>query len=145
MEPAKLRKFLSRFKVFPDRHRALVYKHLLRLPNNFEAYDNLVRRGVHSAYVHLNVQYPISNHALFTKTQRILSALAHFCPVFGEVEYLPALAFPFIKLFGTDEVLCFEVVLSFLAQFSQHFFEFFPNAPIALLQAVDDLLKHHDA
>ena len=81
---------------------------------NFEAYDNLVRKGIHSAFTDINKKYPIIQHSLYTKTQRLLSALAFYCPVFGEIDYLPGLVFPFIKLFGVDEVLCFEVILSFL-------------------------------
>lgn len=45
--------------------------------------------------------------------QRILSALSHYCPVFGEIKHLAALIFPFVKLFGIDEVVCFEIILSF--------------------------------
>ena len=33
----KLRSFLKRFKVFPDRHRPLIWKYLLGLPCNGEA------------------------------------------------------------------------------------------------------------
>lgn len=41
---------------------------------------------------------------------RVLSALAHWAAIFGEVEYLPLVAFPFVKLFQNNPMLCFEVV-----------------------------------
>lgn len=42
--------------------------------------------------------------------RRVLSALAHWAAIFGEVEYLPLIAFPFVKLFQNNPILCFEVV-----------------------------------
>lgn len=41
---------------------------------------------------------------------RVLSALAHWAAIFAEVEYLPLVAFPFVKLFQNNPMLCFEVV-----------------------------------
>lgn len=43
-----------------------------------------------------------------------MSALSHYCPVFSEMEHVPSIVFPFVKLFAVDEVLTFEIVLSFL-------------------------------
>jgi len=40
----------------------------------------------------------------------VLSALAHWAAVFGETDYLPLLAFPFVKLFQNNPLICFEVV-----------------------------------
>lgn len=41
---------------------------------------------------------------------RVLSALAHWAAIFGETDYLPLVAFPFVKLFQNNPLLCFEVV-----------------------------------
>lgn len=41
---------------------------------------------------------------------RLLSALAHWAAIFSEVEYIPLLSFPFVKLFQNNPMLCFEVV-----------------------------------
>lgn len=46
----------------------------------------------------------------FPLLRRVLSALAHWAAIFGEVEYLPLVAFPFVKLFQNNPMLCFEVV-----------------------------------
>lgn len=46
----------------------------------------------------------------FPLLHRVLSALAHWAAIFGEVEYLPLVAFPFVKLFQNNPMLCFEVV-----------------------------------
>lgn len=81
---------------------------------NYECFDNLINKGLHNAFVNLKSQYPIDSQKLYTKMQRILSALAHYCPVFSEIDYIPAVVFPFVKMFGVDEVLCFEIILSFM-------------------------------
>lgn len=41
---------------------------------------------------------------------RTLSALAHWSAIFGETPYIPLLAFPFVKLFQNNQLICFEVV-----------------------------------
>lgn len=40
--------------------------------------------------------------------------MAHWSAIFGEVEYLPLIAFPFVKLFQNNPMLCFEVVATVL-------------------------------
>jgi hypothetical protein len=144
MSKPKLEKMLIKYGVFPDKHRALIWKFLMNLPSNNEAYDNLAARGIHSAYKNLHKTYPLKSTQLFSKLQRVLSALAHYSSIFSEVEYMPGLVFPFVKLFGNDELICFEIILSFFFQWGKHFFEYFPNPPITLIQAADELLKFHD-
>ena len=47
---------------------------------------------------------------------RALSALAHWTPLFSEVEYLPALIFPFVKLFQNNQLVTFEIVATILCK-----------------------------
>lgn len=56
---------------------------------------------------------------LFCLLHRVLSALAHWAAIFGEVEYLPLVAFPFVKLFQNNPMLCFEVVATVIGIFLQ--------------------------
>ncbi len=70
-------------------------------------------------------------------TQRVLSALAHWSPIFAEVDYLPALVFPFVRLFeGDDECASFELVAAVLLNWARRWFEFWPHAPVTLLRQV---------
>ena len=46
---------------------------------------------------------------------RVLSALAHWSPIFGETDYLPMLVFPFVKLFQNNQLVCFEIVATLLS------------------------------
>jgi hypothetical protein len=54
---------------------------------------------------------------MINKLARICSALAHWSPLFAEVEYLPDIVFPFLKIIKADDLVLFEVVMSFLMQF----------------------------
>ncbi len=75
------------------------------------------------------------SHAAFS--QRVLSALAHWSPIFAEVDYLPALVFPFVRLFeGDDECASFELVAAVLLNWARRWFEFWPHAPVTLLRQV---------
>ena len=71
--------------------------------------QGLSNMGIHPAYAHLEKDYPVGDRSLLRRLARILSALTHWAPVLGEVAFLPALAFPFVRLFKADLESCFEV------------------------------------
>jgi len=48
---------------------------------------------------------------------RILSALAHWSPIFGETQYLPVMAFPFVKLFQNNHLVAFEIIACVLGKY----------------------------
>ena len=45
---------------------------------------------------------------------RILSAMGHWSRIFAEVEYLPLVVFPFVKLFQNNSLICFETIATFV-------------------------------
>lgn len=53
---------------------------------------------------------PMFSTPLFASVYRTLSALAHWSAIFAETPYMPLLAFPFVKLFQNNQLICFEVV-----------------------------------
>ena len=55
---------------------------------------------------------------IFTLCNRVLSALAHWSPIFGEVDYLPMLVFPIVKMFPNNQLVCFEFVVAILGEYS---------------------------
>nr|XP_014436296.1 TBC1 domain family member 31 isoform X3 [Pelodiscus sinensis] len=75
---------------------------------------------------------------------RTLSALAHWSAIFGETPYIPLLAFPFVKLFQNNQLICFEVAATVIVNWCQHWFEYFPNPPVNILSMVENILAHHD-
>ncbi|XP_034553747.1 TBC1 domain family member 31 [Notolabrus celidotus] len=135
---------LKAFGEYPAKYRMFVWRSLLCLPENHAVYSSLTDKGLHSAYLTLQEKYPIKSHKLQRGLQRVLSALAHWAAIFGEVEYLPLVAFPFVKLFQNNPMLCFEVVATVIVNWCQHWFEYFPNPPLNILSAVENVLAHHD-
>jgi len=140
----RLRAIVRGFGQYPEKYRGYIWKGLLCLPNNHNAYNSLLAKGTHSAYLRLNEKYPIKSRRLQRTLQRTLSCLAHWAPIFGEVEYLPSLAFPFVKYFEHDQVGAFEAIATVLTSWCQLWFEFFPNPPINVLNLVENLLAQHD-
>ncbi|XP_023266178.1 TBC1 domain family member 31 [Seriola lalandi dorsalis] len=135
---------LKAFGEYPAKYRMFVWRSLLCLPENHAAYSSLTDKGLHSAYLTLHDKYPIKSHKLQRGLQRVLSALAHWAAIFGELEYLPLVAFPFVKLFQNNPMLCFEVVATVIVNWCQHWFEYFPNPPLNILSAAENVLAHHD-
>ncbi|XP_060631821.2 TBC1 domain family member 31 [Anolis sagrei] len=140
----RLQTLLKGFGEYPTKYRMFVWRSLLHLPENHLAFSSLLNKGTHSAFVHLQNEYPIKSRKLLRVLQRTLSALAHWSTIFGELPYVPLLAFPFIKLFQNNQLICFEVVATVIVNWCQHWFEFFPNPPINVLSMVENILAHHD-
>ncbi|XP_066032694.1 TBC1 domain family member 31 isoform X2 [Chamaea fasciata] len=140
----RLRALLKGFGEYPAKYRMFVWRSLLQLPENHLAFNSLIDRGIHNAFVNIQKQYPIKSRKLLRVLQRTLSALAHWSAIFAETPYLPLLAFPFVKLFQNNQLICFEVVATVVVNFCQHWFEYFPNPPLNVLGMIENVLAHHD-
>uniref|UniRef100_A0A8C2EE89 TBC1 domain family member 31 n=1 Tax=Cyprinus carpio TaxID=7962 RepID=A0A8C2EE89_CYPCA len=140
----RLQALLRAFGEYPAKYRMFIWRSLLHLPENHAAFSSLTDKGLHSAYMCLQERYPIKSHKLQRGLQRVLSALAHWAAVFGETDYLPLLAFPFVKLFENNPLICFEVVATIIVNWCQHWFEYFPNPPLNVLSLAENVLAHHD-
>ncbi|BFZ13052.1 hypothetical protein BsWGS_16091 [Bradybaena similaris] len=140
----RLLTILKGYGEYPAKYRAFIWQKILHLPDNFSAYAALVDKGVHPAYSKLHEVYPIKSQKLFRVLQRILSALAYWSPVFGEAQYLPSFAFPFVRLYQNNHLTCFELLATIIVNWSQHWFEYFPNPPINILGMIENILAQHD-
>ncbi|XXQ38449.1 TBC1 domain family member 31 [Plasmodiophora brassicae] len=145
LDPSKLKSLLKAYGEYPAEYRTIIWRFLMRLPENRDQYAAFENKGLHPALKLLHKQYPLQDRRLFRQLQHVLSALAHWSPMFSEVDFLPSLIFPFIRLFPADNVVCFEMVASILLNWGRRWFEFFPNPPSAVLKHVDDLLRYHDS
>uniref|UniRef100_A0A8C2SZW3 TBC1 domain family member 31 n=1 Tax=Coturnix japonica TaxID=93934 RepID=A0A8C2SZW3_COTJA len=90
------------------------------------------------------LQVLLKGYGEYPAKYRTLSALAHWSAIFGETPYIPLLAFPFVKLFQNNQLICFEVVATVIVNFCQHWFEYFPNPPVNILSMMENILAHHD-
>ncbi|XP_031408774.1 TBC1 domain family member 31 isoform X2 [Meleagris gallopavo] len=140
----RLQALLKGYGEYPAKYRMFVWRSLLQLPENHLAFSSLIDKGTHSAFVNIQNEYPIKSRKLLRVLQRTLSALAHWSAIFGETPYIPLLAFPFVKLFQNNQLICFEVVATVVVNFCQHWFEYFPNPPVNILSMMENILAHHD-
>ncbi|KAJ3273343.1 TBC1 domain member 31 [Terramyces sp. JEL0728] len=141
---AKLRGFLHHYGTYPDQYRHMIWRFLLKLPENRQAYESLLKQGTHPAYRNFRVKYPLKSDRLARSMERILSCLAYWSPIFEDLDYLPSLVFPFVKLFWNDLFSCLEVVMTIAINWCQKWWEYYPNPPIEILEFVSQLLAFHD-
>lgn len=66
-------KMLKNYGEYPEKYRGLIWRYLLNLPLNKEAYGNLLDRGVHPAFEKLKDRYPIESNAIYNRLVRTLS------------------------------------------------------------------------
>ena len=144
LSATKLRSLLKAYGEFPSKHRALIWRFLLKLPDNAQAFDALAKKGPHPAFADLHNKYPVRNQRLFAKFKACLSAVAHWSPIFGEVEYLPSLAFPFVVVMR-DDLPALEAVLCVLLHWQSSWCATFPHPPLLVLSSLEQLLELHDA
>ena len=144
MTRKKLKNLLDTYGEYPSKYRILIWRNLLALPTNKGAYKALRKQGVHTSFENLSKDYPIKNNVLLGRLEGLVSCLAHWTPLFGQVTYLPAFVFPFLKVFGADEVSCFEAVATVLANWCSEWFDMFPGPPLNLLARIEDLLIKTD-
>ncbi|XP_059757914.1 TBC1 domain family member 31 isoform X2 [Balaenoptera ricei] len=140
----RLQILLKGYGEYPTKYRMFIWRSLLQLPENHTAFSNLIDKGIHVAFLNLQKKYPIKSRKLLRVLQRTLSTLAHWSAIFSDTPYLPLLAFPFVKLFQNNQLICFEVVATLLINWCQHWFEYFPNPPINILSMIENVLAFHD-
>lgn len=115
---------------------------MLSLPLNREDFESLIKRDPHPAFTNLYTRFELKSKRIYNKLVRILSALAYWCPLFAEVKYLPELVYPFVQLIKNDDLVLYEVLVSFLMQHCQLWFEHFPSDPVHILKtSVEVLIK----
>ncbi|XP_048215123.1 TBC1 domain family member 31 isoform X1 [Perognathus longimembris pacificus] len=140
----RLQILLKGYGEYPTKYRMFIWRSLLQLPENHTAFSNLLDKGTHMAFLNLQKIYPIKSRKLLRVLQRTLSALAHWSSIFSDTPFLPLLAFPFVKLFQNNQLICFEVVATLIINWCQHWFEYFPNPPINILSMIENVLAFCD-
>ncbi|KAI8850295.1 hypothetical protein BC829DRAFT_389720 [Chytridium lagenaria] len=131
MNRRKLRRFLKHYGSYPEKYRlvqvTLIWRFLLRLPENRDSYEALLGKGTHPAYRDFRSNIPIKSERLAKSMERVLSALAHWSPIFENLDYLPAL-----------------VLMTVLTNWCQKWWDYFPNPPLECLDVIENLLEYHD-
>jgi hypothetical protein len=131
-----LRALLAAAGAFPPQYRLSIWRNLLKLPNARLAYAALRAAGPAPAHADPTPLAALPPR-LARRLQATCSALAAWAPVLGEAEGLAAVAFPFVRLFGSDDVGAFEAIATAFLAVLPGFFVDFPHPPTGLLHAVE--------
>ncbi|KAJ3385682.1 TBC1 domain member 31 [Entophlyctis sp. JEL0112] len=125
-----------------NRRRLLKY---LKHYENREAYETLLEKNIHPSIKDFRKKFPLKSDRISKSMERTLSCLAHWSPIFEDLDYLPSIVFPFVKLFANDMFSGFEVIMTVLTNWCQKWWEYYPNPPIECLGVLENLLAYHDA
>tara|TARA_B110000090_G_C13053639_1_gene320540 strand:- start:155 stop:508 length:354 start_codon:yes stop_codon:yes gene_type:complete len=113
----KLEDFLDAHGEFPSRYRPLIWRFLLQLPENMDAYENVQLSSTGTsvsamaainAYVDLETTYPLRDGIALDKLKTICTRMASWAPVLQECSYLPTLMFPLTVVYGGDDMAALE-------------------------------------
>ena len=122
----------------------LIWKHMLKLPENKETYGLILEKGLHPCTQHFDQTFPIRDVSAKRNLKRIISCLAHWSDVFAHCEFLPNFVFPFIKTFPNNLLICFEIIATLLLNHCHLWFEFVPLEPINYLGIIDNVLGYFE-
>ena len=140
----RLSHYLMHFGEFPEKYRMLIWRFLLQVPENRDAFESLRKRGLHSNYKMFRKKYPMKSERISRSMEIVMSAMAHWSSIFEDADMVPCLVFPFVKVYKNDTFACFEVLVSILNNWCEKWWEFYPNPPVQALDIIEDLLQHHD-
>ena len=95
----KLLSFYEKNNQFPNEYRPLIWRFLLKLPENNQAFSDLANRGIHSTYEkELYQRFPLQSDRLFNKLLSLCSMFAHWSPIFAEVSYTDLYILCYLRL-----------------------------------------------
>ena len=98
LDKDKLRAVLNGFGEFPQAYRFLIWRRLLRIPGNNSAYESLLSRGQHPGMKDFDQKYPIKSNRIARAMDKCLNCIGHWNSIFLELDYVPVLVFPFVKV-----------------------------------------------
>jgi hypothetical protein len=140
-----LQELLNTEKSFPEEHRFVAWRFLLRVPGNAQAHEVLVRAGPHPSCADLGERFPIKSHRLLRHLHAALSVVSHWSPILGECPWLPIFMFPFVKeLSHQPAIVRHELILAVLWNYAHDFLDSFPMPPLPILTGAERALRALD-
>lgn len=145
MPIGRLLPILKEFGEYPEKHRPVIWKTLLKLPQNFNSFSRLLKQDLHSCVANYDKRYSLVDQKALHNLSKIVSCLAHWTAIFGFINFLPKFVFPFLKISKGDLLLCFEVIATLLNNHCQLWFEFAPlQMPYNYLCLIENVLMESD-
>lgn len=145
----RLRSHLALYGSFPAPHRPVIWRFALGLPPQSQTaplFASLERKQSHHCVPALMEAYPLphSQSVIKRRIERALSALAWHSPVFGILDILPAIIYPFAQVFDEDVQTLTEVMMLVFMNWGKEFFSYYPQAPPDLMTFLTQLLREED-
>lgn len=146
MPRARLLPILREFGEYPDKYRVMMWKTLLKLPDDSESFAILLKQTLISGVSNYDKRFALVDHKALSNLKQIMSCIIHWTPVFENVEFLPRFIFPFLKLSKGDLVFAFELITTLLLNHCQLWFEFLPSmeVPYNYLNLSENVLMEMD-
>uniref|UniRef100_A0A182PG67 TBC1 domain family member 31 n=1 Tax=Anopheles epiroticus TaxID=199890 RepID=A0A182PG67_9DIPT len=136
----RLLPILREYGEYPAKYRTTIWRTLQELPGDRESYGRLVSRGHHPCVASYEQRFAGYDQRTVRNLKKTVSCLAHWCPAFGLIDYLPSFVLPFARQQPNDAHGLFETVATVLMNQCQHWFEFAPLEPFNYLALVENVL-----
>uniref|UniRef100_A0A182QXN3 TBC1 domain family member 31 n=1 Tax=Anopheles farauti TaxID=69004 RepID=A0A182QXN3_9DIPT len=136
----RLWSILKEYGEYPSKYRTIIWRTLQQLPNDAESFGALLQRGPHPCVAGYDERFAGYDQRTVRSVKKTVSALAHWCPVFGLIDYIPSMVLPFARHQPNDALGLFETVATVLLNQCQLWFEFAPLEPFNYLAMVENVL-----
>jgi hypothetical protein len=145
MPTGRLLPILKEFGEYPEKYRAMIWKTVLKLPQDKSSFARLLKQGPHSCVDNFAKRYSLVDQKALSNLSITVSCLAHWTPIFAYIDFLPKFVFPFLKIFKGDLLLSFELISTILSNHCQLWFEFAPlQMPYNYLCLIENILMESD-
>lgn len=145
LDSRALKIFWQKHYKFPDDYRPHIWAFCLGLPQNHQDFLVLSTKEAHpSIQERFDKKFKLADQKTQKKLRKLMSMLAHYNEIFGHLDVLPILIFPFVKLLGQNEIICFETILSYLFHWGQFFFDYLPHPPLKFLREITKVIESVD-
>lgn len=141
---------LRRLGSFPDAHRVLIWRSLLRLPGSKRHWQRacLNRAGSDGRIdwrEHLDSLLPANEIRVKGVCSHVLSVLIDWSSELERAEFLPRFVIPFCRSFAHDRIFCCDLLSAVLQYWCADWLLLAPFPPVHILGRVERLLVRHCA
>lgn len=146
----RLLSILSEYDEYPAQYRQIIWKTLLKLPNNVQAYCTLVEKGAHHCTKSYSHKFRMFDSRDRKHLGQIVSYLCNWSGIIattfdGDIDhFLPYFVFPFVKFDSSNALTCFELIATILINQCSLWFEFSPLLPFNYLGFVENLINYFE-
>ena len=97
----RLLPILREFREYPEKHRSIIWRTILKLPMNRDACAGLSEKKItqEASVRNMLKDYTLKDRTKASLLATTLDRLVRWCPLLGQCQFLPGLVFPFLTVF----------------------------------------------